>query len=873
MARVQTALKKQLTEHLERITLDLREKESAVRAAIQRRETIGVELYNLQQQLAKQQAALDSAQEQLGMVQSGRQEAEGKLQNVNEEWKEIKDRCRKGERSLDQHKSEMERISRAIKQVDLYNDELRSKILVAKRGTMKAEEDLVKQEQEKKRQDYFIDTLTEQLRKLQERRALYETQLLAQQKETRAALDTLQEAGLEMEAIQFEKRQLLHHWKSSLIGLQRREETLQALSAQIQTQKDTLLSMTNELNGFRHSLRAAQETNESLTVLLNKLEKEIERMKREIGRLEAEKDKMKESYGTWSKMLRQTEGELGVVMQERQTLQAELASIQKQTLQTHAATQNLQSQIAELLQNQLSLVKGNQSTRRELTTTLRHEIHEKESVIASVQNDLASTRLEGLNITARVKGMKEQLENLDREITQRNKELERYEVEIRRGNDELTKKQGEMDALNRKYDRLIAKSQDESTGPLEATIHNLLKSLALKQKETVQLSQFWLTSQTHLVHLTKKTSAISESTQDARMKLTVLNRKKMVVDSAFENECKEIKEYQRSIRGLRVQMEKVNGLLGRQVKEQNRLEEGNLGLEQEFRGRLKDAELESLHMEQQLEHLKSEKQKALQGLIEAERQLLLWQKKTQLARETQLALDPNVGAIEIKEMQAEIHRMKLRHASMLKLQEKMVSEMERSVWRRESIHQRVTGGGTTKGVAKKTSGGVMIQKEIVELGRRVKRVLDDLRECDEDMKSLTTSRHQMTHQITQAKQSLSQLISKQEDLQTQLEDLQTEKNLLTSQTLLHQRSARRYTLVTPSTTTTNNNNTSNTNTTTPRYTYYIKDPALRPSELESQQLRLSKIQSVIQTVASEVGDARIKMALDGVGRLVATNNQ
>ena len=70
------------------------------------------------------------------------------------------------------------------------------------------------------------------------------------------------------------------------------------------------------------------------------------------------------------------------------------------------------------------------------------------------------------------------------------------------------------------------------------------------------------------------------------------------------------------------------------------------------------------------------------------RQIMLWEKKIQLAKETQAALDPNVGATEIKDMQAEIHRMTLRHQSLLKLQEKMILDMEKSVERRETIAMR-----------------------------------------------------------------------------------------------------------------------------------------------------------------------------------------
>lgn len=53
---------------------------------------------------------------------------------------------------MENHKQELEKISRSIKQVDVYSEELRSKILVAKRVTLKAEDDLIHQETEKRRQ-------------------------------------------------------------------------------------------------------------------------------------------------------------------------------------------------------------------------------------------------------------------------------------------------------------------------------------------------------------------------------------------------------------------------------------------------------------------------------------------------------------------------------------------------------------------------------------------------------------------------------------------------------------------------------------------------------------------------------------------------
>ena len=64
---------------------------------------------------------------------------------------------------------------------------------------------------------------------------------------------------------------------------------------------------------------------------------------------------------------------------------------------------------------------------------------------------------------------------------------------------------------------------------------------------------------------------------------------------------------------------------------------------------------------------------------------MLWEKKTQLAREARNAVDSEVGHGEIHAMRAEIHRMEVRLAQLMRQQEKMIQDMEKSVFRRECI--------------------------------------------------------------------------------------------------------------------------------------------------------------------------------------------
>ena len=64
---------------------------------------------------------------------------------------------------------------------------------------------------------------------------------------------------------------------------------------------------------------------------------------------------------------------------------------------------------------------------------------------------------------------------------------------------------------------------------------------------------------------------------------------------------------------------------------------------------------------------------------------MLWEKKTQLAREARDAVDSDMGQGEMQTMKAEIHRMEVRYAQLMRQQEKMMQDMEKSVFKRESI--------------------------------------------------------------------------------------------------------------------------------------------------------------------------------------------
>lgn len=375
--------------------------------------------------------------------------------------------------------------------------------------------------------------------------------------------------------------------------------------------------MSSEISGYKRAIRKSQDDGENLTLVSNKLENEIDYIKRQIEDLNDEKEKLGERFSVYSKSLEQADKEMNRFQQEKAVVTMEISANQKAMVTNFQATQKLERDVAEKLQMQFSLEKGAKGSQRD-GQKLRSSIHEKEFLLATVDNELSKVQLDILNSQGRIKTMRETISKIDEDLNQKNLLTEKYEVEIRRCNDELGKKASEIDTLNKKYEQVTGGNENGHMGTLEATIYNMTKSIQQKEQECFELQKFWLRAQNEMVQMSTNSNEITDETQNLRLRLTVLNRKKMVVNNAFKSEEMESKEHSRNIRQLQNDMVKVNKTLSKQSGVFGQLEESNLELEQMFRARLKEAEIQSIQMETNLDELKAEKEQALTGLVEAE---------------------------------------------------------------------------------------------------------------------------------------------------------------------------------------------------------------------------------------------------------------
>ncbi|KAK2152124.1 hypothetical protein LSH36_339g05000 [Paralvinella palmiformis] len=807
MRRFQKALQDHLNKQREKVSLELRELLEAVKTKHTDREDIGVELYGVQQELARHQMMLEKHHDDYSKLNQGRTQMEQLLYDVRTQYKDKQTLINEERKKGADLQAEVENLALRLFYMDNAKEDVRSDIAVMKRAAEKAESEVMKAEVEKQQQDLYVDRLVEQVDKLREEIALFDAQLTAQSEETRAAKEALMEARMEIESISLEKKQLYQQWNSSLIGMRRRDEAHAAMQEALNQQEQRILSLQTEIEGFKKSISREQEQNEKLTLILSKTEQDIATVKKMLTSCQNKHEALKTEYATYTRMLHETEQALNRANTDKTLRMNELNALRKQIEKEYAEKVRLEDAVVEQLRSQLTLDKAAQYTDK-LIKQLHIRMREMDQQVAVVENDISKETLEVSHTRARAERLKNILEELDEEIKQKNEIISKSEADIVKRNAMIERKQGIIDQYNKKLEQMIAQAGGVELGPLEIQINSLHKSIEAEQQEIVDLKQMWLRDQNELVALSKENDNQNVSVLNLKKQITILSQKKLRIEGEISSQNCETNDIKRSIRNMENDMMKLNMLLHKESRIEHSLEKDNVLMENEFIGSLKEAEMASIKMQETLDNLREEKERLLNSLVEAERQIMLWEKKTQLAKETRAAVDSEIGQCEIRAMKAEIHRMQVRYTQLMKQQERMIQEMEKAVSRRDTI---VSRGDAQAKTNKKEAN-----------------------HCDEELQELRQHQQALAHQLEEKQLNVQQLQNNSDTLDGDVERLLENKQRNMAELLARQQKAKYYQQVKDG-----------------RYTRLCRTDAALDNELQKQVDRMQNMTAIIERLSQE----------------------
>ncbi|XP_062852644.1 coiled-coil domain-containing protein 40 [Trichomycterus rosablanca] len=762
MKRLQSTLKAQLTKQLEKLDLELREKMMEDRVENTHREELGVALYSVQQELARLQAFLDGRHETTAKASVDRRQAQEQLEDTRNQYDKLKDQAKKHRTQVSDLQSEMDNLARRLLYMKEVTSDLQSNVSALKNATHKAKAEKRQAEEQKLQQDLYVERLTKQEEKLKEQISMYKVQTLAQTEETRAARDALAEAQMEMDSLIMERKQLLQQWNSSLVGMKRRDEAYTTLQEALRLANQEVRCLDGEVEGYRLSITREQEQNEKLTVLLNRAELNSDTYSKLITQSCTQQETLQALYSTHSRTLQETEKSLNRVTMECSARQSELTRLKKQLEKESSVRVELEEKIIKKMQEQLTHDSAAKHSQHLSEKTATHH-RDRESQLSKLDNELATVLLEVSEVTLRCEALARLQLELEQEVTQRNQLLSANEAAAAKYILMIERNQATINLYNKKIEQIAASTGHEDLAPLEIQASNVNKQLEEFDAEIKKQQQFWLWQQEELVKLNQEKQVQSSALLTLNTQLTIMQQRKLRAQSEIDQEQRGLVELQRHSKALMLDMQKLNSLLNQNTQLKQELEQSNILMENNFIHALKDAERESVEMQLHFEKLQEEKERLLNSLVEAERQIMLWEKKTQLVRETRSAVDSEVGKGDICTMKAEIHRMEVHYAQLLKQQEKLLRDMETVIARRENI---VTRGEAQARSDRKHTTHIDFQHTLQSLRRSILQTHKQAEECD--------------GVITELQQKQSSLIDSLKEKQLQISNLHTTNTPLTS---------------------------------------------------------------------------------------------
>merc|ERR1719324_1690995 len=148
------------------------------------------------------------------------------------------------------------------------------------------------------------------------------------------------------------------------------------------------------------------------------------------------------------KSLDHTTGETAKVKLRLKEAEQELSGVEQTIQKVARDTMALQEKIEEQMSQQ-STVKRSEANTNKSTKKLSELVQDQDMEMQNLQNEISRVKVDALNTKAHNQMLKERLETLSADLTDREKLIDQYEMEIRKRHNQIEKKQLYVDRLNR----------------------------------------------------------------------------------------------------------------------------------------------------------------------------------------------------------------------------------------------------------------------------------------------------------------------------------------------------------------------------------------------------------------------------------------
>ncbi|KAJ0033401.1 hypothetical protein NQD34_000508 [Periophthalmus magnuspinnatus] len=445
-----------------------------------------------------------------------------------------------------------------------------------------------------------------------------------------------------------------------------------------------LLSLDRDIKGYKKTITGEQEQNEILTMQLNRAQMDNATTKSLINQKQAQEEAMQTHYSTILRTLQETERNLAQLTKETSKLEAEVKDQRRQMEKESALRLELEDKIVSALQQKLTHNKAAKCSQK-LSEKLFALKKEKITQLWQLENEIAAADLESTEIDQNLDNLEFTQKKLNEESAKMDKLLSDQMSKISSLMFSIGQKQSIITKIKKKIDQIAAVTGTEDLSPMQIKADAMKAQIEELETNKNRDHRLWIQKQVTLVGLTQELEKTSKNILQLETEYTCLQQERVRIENLIEGEHRDEQNMQKNTRVLRRDLTRLNTFLSKNIQLSQTLEQDNALMQTDFTKILQNEELESIKMRMKWEKTAEEKERLFNCLVEAERQIMLWEKKIQIVKETYSAVQGEEEQADIQRLKAEIHRMEVRLTQLMKERERLLRESEATVARRETI--------------------------------------------------------------------------------------------------------------------------------------------------------------------------------------------
>ncbi|XP_050424677.1 putative leucine-rich repeat-containing protein DDB_G0290503 [Adelges cooleyi] len=608
---------------------------------------------------------------------------------------------------------------------------------------------------EQQKQDLLLLSLTQEIIRLEDRLKQLGEQAETKYNEKELLKQKVMDCSTDLDTINGDNTKIALLWNEVLISIQQRDRQFHKIKNDLQEAKNRYKTILLEANSYKRSAQEEIKKNEDFTTKLNKLKREQSGLQQNLNNCLNKLNKLRDEHSELLQIIKFQNINLNDLSAEQRSIKKEM-EVSLHSLE-RISNQKLkyEDEIVDELKKQLFANKHcihmNNKINEVKTQNKEHEL-----MLVQSENSLSQILLKSEQYRSLITNLEKEIDKNTKIMKEKGQVMIDLESELNKLYSEIERKSRQVDVETKHLEAVKKKFGEGNVMTPQLQVVQVKKKIEEIGNEIDVLKESWLKKQSHNMQLTQERNEQIEELNKVRKYTMVVEAKNVKLEQEITRLCKETDQYKRKFVNMRNAILKFNEKFSQSKGKSSNLSIENEWIQNAYIAELKENEQRCLEYTDYLKTIKNELDEMRNTYLEKQRENISWDNKIKQIIEMKKEIHQKEGdSGEIDAMKNEIHRMQIRESQLKKTLEKIMSDLEGCITRREMIYNTVAAKDVRLKGKNETKQKLM--KKLDDLRMSIQKSKIECKKLDRDVKDLQNGKEELESKLIFLNEELNQI--------------------------------------------------------------------------------------------------------------------